>query len=41
MCRKHNPAHRHRRIVHGMGIMPMMDPVEAEEGFGSMIVPQV
>ena len=37
MCRKHNPAHRHRRIVHGMG----MDATETEEGFGTMVVPQV
>ena len=35
MCRKHNPAHRHRRIHHGMGA------VEAEEGFGTIVVPQV
>ena len=35
MCRKHNPTSRHRRIVHGTGA------VESEEGFGSMVVPQV
>ena len=35
MCRKHNPAHRHRRIIHGMGA------VEADEGFGTIVVPQV
>ena len=35
MCRKHNPTRRHRRIKHGRCA------VEAEEGFGSMVVPQV
>ena len=35
MCRKHNPTHRHRRIVHGV------DAVEKEDGFGSMVVPEV
>ena len=35
MCRKHNPASRHRRIVHGMGA------VETDEGFGTIVVPQV
>ena len=35
MCRKHNPAHRHRHIIHSMSAMEM------EEGFDTMVVPQV
>ena len=36
MCRKHNPAHRHRHIVHGIDAM-----LDTEEGFDTMVVPQV